>query len=419
MGRHGLVAPCQLLILRVSHDELTCEHLTDYVGSERARSAKTTGSTLAEAGKINESLMFLGQCLQLQSVATEKPSIVPYRQCKLTELLFSNSFPTTSHSSYRPQKGTMIVTADPHGDFNATSQILRYSALAREVTVPRIPSVTSQILSSSTFNRPNSSASDRTSPNPEALELAIAEIARLSLENDTLAIRLAEEEIKMTEAAISLQAAEEKVLAIEADVREECWAEMETRIEEEKARYRVAWEQEKLMGEEFLDGKIDILERGGIAIAEDATATIPAGSEELERENETLCAKVAALEREIQSRSPTKRSKHSSISRPLGKKENVNPSSTTLFHDTSVMTPAGASPIKTRSNKSTHSDENTLDLRVDELRLEDIHDAVTTAAVEAQAGASTTMEKTPATAKKQRKLTTRKWDLGDENEIFG
>lgn len=37
------------------------------LGSERARNAKTAGATLAEAGKINESLMYLGQCLQMQS----------------------------------------------------------------------------------------------------------------------------------------------------------------------------------------------------------------------------------------------------------------------------------------------------------------------------------------------------------------
>ena len=40
-------------------------------GSERARNAKTAGATLAEAGKINESLMYLGQCLQMQSDSHE------------------------------------------------------------------------------------------------------------------------------------------------------------------------------------------------------------------------------------------------------------------------------------------------------------------------------------------------------------
>jgi hypothetical protein len=41
------------------------------LGSERARNAKTAGATLAEAGKINESLMYLGQCLQMQSAFQE------------------------------------------------------------------------------------------------------------------------------------------------------------------------------------------------------------------------------------------------------------------------------------------------------------------------------------------------------------
>lgn len=49
------------------------------VGSERARNAKTAGATLAEAGKINESLMYLGQCLQMQSDCHEgsKVSLPP------------------------------------------------------------------------------------------------------------------------------------------------------------------------------------------------------------------------------------------------------------------------------------------------------------------------------------------------------
>ena len=137
--------------------------IVDLAGSERANLAKTTGVTLAEAGKINESLMYLGRCLQMQSDAgaaaiagpQRGAGMVPFRQCKLTELLFANCYPsmtvTTFHASMRfrnPQKAVMIVTADPRGDYNATSQILRYSALAREVTVPRIPSITQAFLMS-------------------------------------------------------------------------------------------------------------------------------------------------------------------------------------------------------------------------------------------------------------------------------
>lgn len=52
--------------------------VVDLAGSERARDAKTQGATLAEAGKINESLMYLGQCLQMQSQNKVRlPSTMP------------------------------------------------------------------------------------------------------------------------------------------------------------------------------------------------------------------------------------------------------------------------------------------------------------------------------------------------------
>ena len=47
-------------------------------GSERARNAKTAGATLAEAGKINESLMYLGQCLQMQSDCQDGTKVRPF-----------------------------------------------------------------------------------------------------------------------------------------------------------------------------------------------------------------------------------------------------------------------------------------------------------------------------------------------------
>lgn len=67
------------------------------LGSERARNARTAGATLAEAGKINESLMYLGQCLQMQSDCQQDgskvssffssiPEKAPKRQHVLTSL---------------------------------------------------------------------------------------------------------------------------------------------------------------------------------------------------------------------------------------------------------------------------------------------------------------------------------------------
>lgn len=49
--------------------------IVDLAGSERAREAKTQGATLVEAGKINESLMYLGQCLQTQSEASSSSKV--------------------------------------------------------------------------------------------------------------------------------------------------------------------------------------------------------------------------------------------------------------------------------------------------------------------------------------------------------
>lgn len=61
--------------------------IVDLAGSERARDAKTQGATLQEAGKINESLMYLGQCLQMQSDLASSTKVSP---------MFSNSLPITA-----------------------------------------------------------------------------------------------------------------------------------------------------------------------------------------------------------------------------------------------------------------------------------------------------------------------------------
>lgn len=55
--------------------------IVDLAGSERARDAKTQGATLVEAGKINESLMYLGQCLQTQSEAVNSIKVCHLTKC--------------------------------------------------------------------------------------------------------------------------------------------------------------------------------------------------------------------------------------------------------------------------------------------------------------------------------------------------
>lgn len=382
--------------------------IVDLAGSERARNAKTTGSTLAEAGKINESLMYLGQCLQVQSDCQQEGSkpIVPFRQCKLTELLFSNSFPSPNHASTcrSPQKAVMIVTADPMGDFNATSQILRYSALAREVTVPRVPSVTSAILGGATHGKAmpsgRSTPHDNSSFSAQALEQATSEAARLAEECDLLAIKLAEEEIKRNEAELKLQAAEEKLVIMEQDVREECWTEMEERMEEERERWRTAWEQEKLRGEEFMDGKLEILEKTAkITIHEDPPAD--ARADDLERENENLRAKVRALEQEMQTRSPTKKARTAAKSpvKGLVLQEGGN---------SNIATNPFLASLRARESEATIKPKASVeDMSVDDVSPRKL--SLRSSSV----SRPVSEEPAPPTVKKQRKLTTRKWDLGD------
>ncbi|KAJ5410558.1 uncharacterized protein N7487_004917 [Penicillium crustosum] len=349
--------------------------VVDLAGSERARTAKTAGATLAEAGKINESLMYLGQCLQMQSNIQDgmKTALVPYRQCKLTELLFSNSFPS-SHQMSRgqyPQKGIMIVTADPLGDFNATSQILRYSALAREVTVPRMPSVCESILSVASGS--HRSVSGCTSPNfdsTEELERATAEIKRLTRDCHGLALKLAEEEIARADVEMRLRAAEERCLMIEQDVREECWAEMDEKTEEERRRWQRAWDEQIGRNDEHIDKKVELVSRG-FQIFEDSGSNERV--EELEQENEQLRHKLAALEREMHNQSPTRK------------------------HRTKNATPARSNLLGRESDI-----ENALQ-RMDQLKLAD------TMFAPPSPGASP--------IKKTRKMGTRKWDLAPEDQI--
>lgn len=156
------------------------------------------------------------------------------------------------------------MTADPLGDYNATSQILRYSALAKDVAVPRAPSAAESVFSA-TLRSSRGSDNGRSSPNPasnEELENALAEIARLTSENESFAVRLTEEEIARAELEVHLKASEERCLMIEQEVREECWAEMDEKMEEERKRWQSAWDDQTGRNDEHMDKKIELLSRG-------------------------------------------------------------------------------------------------------------------------------------------------------------
>jgi hypothetical protein len=212
----------------------------------------------------------------------------------------------------------MIVTADPLGDFNATSQILRYSALAREVTVPRIPSVSSTILAQSTsscyFNQRPSSRGSPTDTERETMEIAALEIARMSEEIDGLRSELLVEQERRLEVEAHLESAraecDQRVEEKEADVREECYLQMEEHLQREMQRWKATWALEQELGDEHLDRKLDILTRGIDAGGDDKEnhASADAAGEDLAEENQRLRRDVELLTRQLHARSPTRQS---------------------------------------------------------------------------------------------------------------
>lgn len=383
--------------------------IVDLAGSERARDAKTQGATLQEAGKINESLMYLGQCLQMQSDlgSSTKPNLVPFRQCKLTELLFSNSFPPTSqqsvpstpshsyhlhqphhHSHSRnPQKAIMIVTADPLGDFNATSQILRYSALAREITVPRIPSVTSTILAQSTASHYFSPRTGgRMSPSEterETMEIAALEIARMSEEIDGLREELRKSESARMELEAHLESFQDRAIEIEAEIREECYLEMEKKIQSELARWKANWVMEQEKNEVHIDRKLEIYTRS-IDAAEDEENK--ENELDLESENERLRREVEMLRRDLSSRSPSKRM-------PLRES-------------------------RLHSGHSTHTEREASRERVGERGMETVGHEMERLRMSGESVLKSGVPISSSPTKKVRKLTARKWDLMDEGEVL-
>lgn len=235
----------------------------------------------------------------------------------------------------------MIVTADPVGDFNATSQMLRYSALAREITVPRIPSITSTILATSTpgarsYFDGHTSRGGRSTPSEserETMEIAALEIARMSEEIDGLRAELLSEVQRRLESDAHLASAEERLVELEADVREECWLEMESRMKIEMTKWKATWAAEQDRNDEHVDRKLEILTRG-IEVPDesnkenfdyDGAANAKGKVEDLEGENERLRMRVSQLQREVQGRSPSKKSVlgESRIGMGMGSKQSM------------------------------------------------------------------------------------------------
>merc|ERR1719228_3084504 len=106
--------------------------LVDLAGSERTNRTGNTGQRLAEASKINQSLMTLRTCLEIlrdnQSAGTSKP--VPYRDSRVTHL-FRNYFEGEG-------KVKMVVCVNPRPtDYEENVNVMQFAELTQEVQIER------------------------------------------------------------------------------------------------------------------------------------------------------------------------------------------------------------------------------------------------------------------------------------------
>ena len=120
------------LIMRLNYSSPQMTHhvettlcVVDLAGAERAKKTTNSGLELAEAGKINQSLMILARCIK--ALADPNPStIVPHRDSKLTRILF-DYFNENSNL-------TMIANINPAAsDFEESLRVLNYAAQTKEI----------------------------------------------------------------------------------------------------------------------------------------------------------------------------------------------------------------------------------------------------------------------------------------------
>ena len=106
--------------------------LVDLAGSERTARTGNTGERLAEASKINQSLMTLRSCIEAlrENQQNGGNKIVPYRDSRVTHL-FRNYFEGEG-------KVKMIVCVNPRiNDFDENVNVMKFSELTQEVQIER------------------------------------------------------------------------------------------------------------------------------------------------------------------------------------------------------------------------------------------------------------------------------------------
>jgi len=213
----------------------------------------------------------------------------------------------------------------------------------------------------------------------ETMEIAALEIARMSEEIDGLRAELVAEQQRRLEAEAHLETMSDRVIEIEAEIREECYAEMEKQMETEMRRWKATWADEADRNDEHLDRKLEIYTRSIDASEENKEnfgppQSVVARNEDLEAENERLRRELELARRENRTRSPSK---------------------------------APRMPLRETSLRPARDMEMELGVETEMERMNINSD-----------GPRKESSGTRSPVKKMKKLGTRKWDLLDEGEML-
>jgi kinesin family member 20 len=128
-SRSHAIFTIELKCIKDLHVTTSQLNIVDLAGSERSKGPHRS-DRLIEAGSINKSLMVLGQCIEVLRNQRLKPGIgiIPFRQNKLTEILFGNTILKKEDA-----RATMIVNLNLNTPFEENIGVLRYASLAHEI----------------------------------------------------------------------------------------------------------------------------------------------------------------------------------------------------------------------------------------------------------------------------------------------
>ncbi|KAF9975903.1 hypothetical protein BGZ73_000250 [Actinomortierella ambigua] len=244
--------------------------IVDLAGSERVRHTNNTGQRLKEAGNINNSLMVLGQCMEVlrlnQTRHGKTPQLVPFRHSKLTEL-FQSTLEGGSLERSNCQ-ASMIVNVNPfETSFEENTHVMKFSSVAMNVATLRqagsreTGNFTRRVAPSklgSSSSSMSSSSGKTTALGPSQSTPIVKEDESNEEEEDPQVANLLSQIEDLRERWLE---AENRCSTIESEVREEMAEEMERRLRKMETFYQTQLHDEASMNETKIGRKMDLLTR--------------------------------------------------------------------------------------------------------------------------------------------------------------